>query len=247
MKHRTFIFFIFFSGAICATLAVAILLIASLITPTQLMFCIDPMVAPATCQLFVNTARSAHQKIQHEPWYFSLKRQFPFISQVMCARYKPHVLHIAMHIDPPFFLVNEDKVITRCGYIVPRSHFQKEYLALPLIKIAQPLQEKLDRPCLQWLEKVPQKMLQLYEITIENSTSILVSDRLKMCMTIKMDSQQLLDQAIINRCVKMQAQLNEQKKFKKTSPAAWIADVRFHKQIVIYQKGRKENEGQRFL
>lgn len=245
MKHRTFIFFVFSIGATCAALTITVLCIASLLTPTQLSISIDPMVTPSTAQLLINTARNAYQKIQHEPWHFSLKRQFPFINEIICSRYKPHTLSITMHIDSPFFLVNDEKVLTRRGFITPRAHYEKQYLTLPEIKIVQP--EEFDHICLQWLEKVPQKMLQLYEITIENRTSILVSDRLKTCMTIKMDTNQLLDQAIINRCVNMQAHLNEQKKFKKTSPAAWIADVRFHKQIVIYQKGRKENEGQRFL
>ncbi|OQA36290.1 MAG: hypothetical protein BWY54_00100 [Candidatus Dependentiae bacterium ADurb.Bin331] len=246
MKHRTFIFFIFSTVATCATLTITLLCIASLLTPTQLTFSIDPCVTPATSQLLITTARSAHQKIQHEPWYFSLKRQFPFINEIICSRYKPHQLYVNIHIDLPYFLVNDERVLTRRGCIASCSFFEKQYLTLPGINIIQPKQE-LDHRCLQWLQRVPQKMFQLYEITIENRTSILVSDRMKTCMTIKMDSNQLLDQAIINRCIKMQAQLTEQKKFKKTSPAAWIADVRFNKQIVIYQKGRKENEGQRFL
>lgn len=207
---------------------------------TQCSFTLDPLLTNEmhfAIQSFVekNSWRSDPHALTQK-----LSDAFPCIKTVATHVMPPSLLHITVIAETPALAVNNSHIITQNGKIVPDNCFLRHrIISLPVIRMRHlptdtPLLSHELRICLAHLTPT---MLTSYAITIENETSILLHDMYAptdiLCCAANMP-----DQTILAQCKHIVQSLASQETSQQiTHRNRWIADIRFHKQIIVSQKG----------
>ena len=210
------------------------------LTPSRFTFFFDPLISPAFHKQIMKSAHEFYHSQEKNRWSEILNQQFPFIKKITAKKTKPCTILISIEADRPWLLANENAVLTLSGVLVGRDAYASHYLDMPTIQI-NIASNRLEQFCIRWLEQIPKDFVNSHIISIENSGSIIIQDRLKQQIPIRMNAKQKIDQAMIEQCADAQQKLISYKKIKKIIPTAWVADFRFCKQIVLYQaKGRED-------
>ncbi|MBI2774416.1 hypothetical protein HYX58_00190 [Candidatus Dependentiae bacterium] len=225
------------AALICASFTFCII---STLTPDAFTFCVDPLVTQETEQAIIKTAHYLYKTKNETPWHTQLKEAYPIIKSISWKKTKSKSLLVTIRIDAPWLLANDNLVLTERGALVSRSLYGAHYMQLPRVIIKSPA-NYLEPYCMSWLEQFPSSFFATHAITIENAGSIIVHDLAKKLFPIRLRAEQKIDESVLDQCSDAQKKLVEQKKLKKIIPTAWLADIRFHKQIIVYQaKGREE-------
>lgn len=225
------------AALICASLTFCVI---SALTPNSFTFCVDPLITHETEQAIIKTAHYLYNTKSEKPWHVQLKETYPIIKSISWKKTKSHSLLVNIKIDAPWLLANDNLVLTERGALVSRSLYAAHYTQLSRVTIKSSA-NYLEPYCMSWLEQFPPSFFATHAITIENAGSIIVQDLAKKLFPIRLRAEQKIDESVIDQCCDAQKKLVEQKKLKKIIPTAWLADIRFNKQIIVYQaKGREE-------
>lgn len=227
------------AALICASI---IFCIISTLTPSAFTFYVDPLVTHETEQAIIKTAHYLYKTKNETPWHDQLKKVYPIIKSISWKKMKSHSLLVHIRIDAPWLLANDNLVLTERGALVSRALYGAHYIQLPRVTIKSSARY-LEPDCMSWLERLPRSFFATHAVTIENAGSIIVQDLAKKLFPIRMRAEQKIDESVIDQCCDAQKKLVEQKKLKKIIPTAWLADIRFHKQIIVYQANGREERG----
>jgi hypothetical protein len=159
----------------------------------------------------------------------SLKKKFPCIEHVTSERQAPGIAHIQIKTAKPLLSLNDSMILASDGSFVSKEVFTKAMMkkTIPIACSDLSTMTPALAPSLRFFLN---PLLHSYTITWHNDHTTLLHDKQDPWFTVICNAQSAPSDATLIRCEQLKQKLIITK-----SNNNWIADVRFHNQIVVYK------------
>jgi len=181
-----------------------------------------------------------------------LEKRFPSIKSLSLTRDASDNLCIAIGGDKPFFLLNEQFVLTHDGSLFHRVLFEKDSL-VGLCRVScrcletceyevlfgneqEDHVDKLPSDFLQTIKQIPEDRFDDYEILCEHKKRWHLKDKAKTNFSILCTDETISDQRLICACNKVKGILVARDSRFERGIRSWVVDARFDGQVVLFRK-----------
>lgn len=183
----------------------------------------------------------------------AVQKSFGHCSRITCRQKPSGLVQVAVDVDDPFFIVNEDLVLTEQGRLVPRDFFADESLvSLPRMRYtAASVAMPVISPALHtFLQQMPSALLaqHLIEYLSDEEVWLVHNEHEGAAEASSVPAQPVtpayvcsvatrFDEPLLGRCAQVVADLEQQQALtKKKARTAWVLDLRFDKQVILYPR-----------
>jgi hypothetical protein len=170
----------------------------------------------------------------------NIKDTFACVRKVDVFMLPSSIAHIGVKAHIPQYLVNENKVLTHEGMLISKEWFCPRVVdALYNLDIQwtdkkQTMLSQAGKCCVSSL--VPQ-LLDGYHFVWEDETRAWLYDKEQPRFALLFDAQSVPDAAMIQKCNIIKQNLRDRGVFEQRGKKLWAADLRFAKQIIVFNRG----------
>ena len=191
--------------------------------------------AAQSLQVFLEK-KILEEKMSFSQAIASVCATFPHCSSVVCHQQASGLVQSRIELDEPLCAVNDDMVLTTRGVLVAHGVYaDEELVGLPHVRINEAANGLIVSPSqLSFFRSLPESIFLTHEIIYKNDDELLMQSKgVQHAYLCAVDT--VVDAALMQRCDKVLADLEQQKVTnKKKTRTAWVLDVRFDKQIILY-------------
>ncbi len=169
-----------------------------------------------------------------------IKKKFPCIEYVTAERYAPGIAHIQIKTAKPLVYINDSMIVAQDGSYVSKDLFTaaalKKTIALTCTELST--NTTISPALAQSVRFFLNPLVQQYAITWHNDHTTVLGNKQEPWFTIICNTTPIPSDALLIQCEQIKQKLITTK-----SNNNWIADIRFHNQIVVYNKKKGATYG----
>lgn len=164
-----------------------------------------------------------------------LSKQIPYSKKITLTFNALQKIFFTLEVQKPLYILNTDFVITENKQVVPRSLYTTECNKnIPTISVPSYAQHSLlDNLCLEMLQKIPQKIYDLYRFEWINECDAFLYHKNNSNFIIRCNNNAIPTEELVKYCQQIQDEYTHLNIIKNHQ---LIADIRFADQIILYSK-----------
>lgn len=198
-------------------------------------FTVDPQLGAQFLPSFSDYVKiNATRLVQNS----ALKKEYPFVRFISVVWLPKLMKHITVHAYAPLYQVNHDKLLLSSGIIIDKQWYHPSFFKhLPVIHVQQEHQASLEQACKHSVQEsiyFPSDVFKNYQVHWVDNHTIVLQDAYDDAWRIVCEPEQLEDKKLFTYVIRVKEQLDTQQFFKKNKKT-WSTDVRFQKQIIVYE------------
>ncbi|HRN78322.1 MAG TPA: hypothetical protein PLU71_03720 [Candidatus Dependentiae bacterium] len=211
----------------------------SMLYAQQQLACIcDQRIAPIEQKKIINALHTLFKQneLSMHTLTLDIQERFPFIKSCTLS-YMPGVTCCSLKVRNPFCLINDVLVLTDDGVLVIKDVFKEPIIATLKTAI-------VDRVAIQkehaiWgfqecIAALPATILNIYDVIWHDRLHAQLRDKKEKRFSILFDVDSLPDEELFRQCERIKDDLVAKDVFQQ-SRRSWVADVRFTKQIIVFE------------
>lgn len=210
-------------------------------TPENLIYHFDPLLSVAIC---TQIQQWLYQKECTQQTYTALQKEFPVLKAVQVRFSKACKPTVHLYAVLPFMRVNSTWAVATNGQCIPLTAFDADAIAeLPSMRmrITHEAPQCFDQQTIQTLQTIAWHHADRFAVTWLDATTIWFKDATQPQWNIVADTQHVPHQKMLEQYAAVVAAMQE-KNIKTKKGYAWVADMRFADQIIVYGTKGVENE-----